>query len=228
MWPKATKRASRAASGGSLLETQETDMHPFRAGDIVECIDDAPLPDRVHEPDQARIRRGRIYRVRSVFRDDGQGYAVCLEGVGDCPTGIGWHASRFRRLEAADADFCALLRSIPRERSALEREIIAVLEATAHLEGTICTYVPGMTSDHLGRVYQAAFGPIPPWVLALHPKRRSKLYTLAAERNAALPGQSPVRSWQVERAIDGTARLVPSAPGGPWTQPRGDRQARRS
>jgi len=203
-------------------------MHPFRAGDIVECIDDDPLPDRALQPVQDSIRRGRIYRVRSALCDDVQDYRVCLEGVEDCPTGIGWHVWRFRKLEAADADFSALLRSIPIERSALEREIIAVLEATAHLEGTICTYVPGQTSDHLGRVYSGTFGPIPSWVLALHPKRRSKLYTLAAERNAALPDQSPVRSWQVERTTSGTERLTPSPPRGPWTQPREERQGRRS
>lgn len=203
-------------------------MHPFCAGDIVECIDDDPLPEHAAESGHGRIRRGRIYRVESASCDDEQGYGICLQGVEDCSSGFGWHAWRFRKLEAADADFSALLRSIPIDRSALEREIIAVLEATAHLEGTICTYVPGQTSDHLGRLYSGTLGPIPSWVLALHPKRRSTLYTLAAKRNAALPNQSPIRSWQVERTTSGTERLVASSPRDPWTQPREARQGRRS
>jgi hypothetical protein len=203
-------------------------MHPFCAGDIVECIDDDPLPERAAQPSRGRIRRGRIYQVESASCDDEHGCSICLQGVEDCAPGFGWHARRFCKLEAADADLRALLRSLAKERSALDGEIISVLEATAQFEESICTYVPGMSSHYRGKVYEASFGPIPQGVLTLHPKRRSQLYALAAKRNAALPDQSPLRSLEVERTTGGSERLVPSPPREPWTQPQKARQSRRS
>lgn len=199
-------------------------MHPFRAGDIVECIKDCPRPARAPGPGRDLIRSRRLYRVRRALGDEVQGYGVLLEGIKQSPPGIGWPCSYFRKLEGADADFRALLRSIPKARSPFEQQIIARLEATASIEGTDCTYVPGMTANFAGLEYAERFARgIPSWVRALHPRRRTDLYGLAEEWQTALPDESPLLSWQVEQASDGTQRLVPSPPPGPWQQPGQDR-----
>ncbi|QIQ85710.1 hypothetical protein [Erythrobacter sp.] len=194
-------------------------MNPFHVGDIVRCIDDTGLPpDPVDDPAQ-RLRAGRLYRVGAFTRDEGGEYGVRLVGVPDLPQGRGWSIARFRKLEAAGDDFLALLTDLGRTRSPFEQALCKLLDQRAHLEGTICTYVPGMAAEFAGSEYRAAFGAIPPWVLAIHPKRRMPLYRLARSAECPLPQACPRPAWEVREGGDGRSELVRVNRFTSWKQP---------
>lgn len=87
-------------------------MHPFAVGDIVECIDDTPLPGRQPGRCEVWIKLGHWYRVSSATCNFVGEYGVSLEGVPQRWNCAGWHAWRFRRVDPAEADFIQMLRAL--------------------------------------------------------------------------------------------------------------------
>jgi hypothetical protein len=85
-------------------------------GDLVICISDAtPFGACARRLAVAgRIKRGRVYRVAAVFPNSEPG--LHLVGVDHRPTD-GWRASRFRKIEAADAAFISTLAAKRQTRS---------------------------------------------------------------------------------------------------------------
>lgn len=87
-------------------------MHPFVVGDIVECIDDTPLPGRRPGSSEVWIRLGHWYRVSTATCNSEGEYGVSLVGVPQRLGCAGWYAWRFRRIDLADADFAQMLRTL--------------------------------------------------------------------------------------------------------------------
>lgn len=87
-------------------------MHPFKAGELVVCVDDKPVPGKVVLHGEPWIRAGRAYRIASVSSCNVTGnHGVMLQGLGINAPAVGWHAWRFRKIEAADDTFCKELRA---------------------------------------------------------------------------------------------------------------------
>jgi hypothetical protein len=81
-------------------------MHPFKAGDVVVCIDDRPLPEKIIRIGEPWVKAGRAYRVASTSTCAVSGYHGLLLRELECwPPGAGWHAWRFTKIELADGDF---------------------------------------------------------------------------------------------------------------------------
>ncbi|MEE4317785.1 MAG: hypothetical protein V2I74_12475 [Erythrobacter sp.] len=194
-------------------------MHPFSVGDLVECIDDTPLPGKAPRSGEDWIHQGRIYRVSATISDNAQGFGVRLERVDDRPPRLGWYAWRFRKLEPADDSFRELLRSLKAPRTPMEQDVASILDRTAHIEGTTCTFVPGMASNFHQSEYARAYGPPPRWVLALHPKRRSQLFQRAMMSVDPLPDACPRPEWEVRPDVSGAPRIVKAPPAKAWQQP---------
>lgn len=86
-------------------------MHPFVPGDLVICIDDKPLPERIIRIGEPWVEAGRAYRVRSVsICGDLRG--VELEDLAHWPPAVGWHAWRFIKIEPAEEDFSRQIRRL--------------------------------------------------------------------------------------------------------------------
>lgn len=192
-------------------------MNSLRPREIVECIDDSDFEGL---SPGAHPLTGRLYRVRSVVCDGKHGHGVWLRDIPDPPHANGWPIGCFRKLELADEAFSQLLEALASPRSGFEREILSILDRTAHLEGTICNYVSGMRSEFAGKTYRAAHGAIPPWVLALHPKRRDGLYELALAGARRLPAGCPRPSWKVREDAAGRLAFAETPPPAPWSQPQ--------
>ena len=77
-----------------------TDIRP---GDAVLCTVGAPLqgPKPAQSNPFARLKQGRVYRVRELVRLNGE-IGLRLSGVDDHP---GFRASAFRKIRAAEPDF---------------------------------------------------------------------------------------------------------------------------
>lgn len=85
-------------------------MHPFNVGDLVICVDDEPLPGKVVRPGEPWVRAGRAYRITSASCCGVTGqHGVMLQGLATTAPAVGWHAWRFRKIEAADEVFCERL-----------------------------------------------------------------------------------------------------------------------
>ncbi|WP_394730735.1 hypothetical protein [Altererythrobacter sp. GH1-8] len=195
-------------------------MHPFTVGDLVECIDDTPLPDRTPRPGEDWVCLGKIYRIRATLQTEREGYGVGLEGVSDNPPRIGWHAWRFRKLEPADDEFCEIIRSLNQPRTPIEEQVVAILEETEHHEGTVCTVVPGLGSQFRQSQYEKVHGPVPRWVLSLHPKRRTRLFDHALSGVDYLPAQCPRAVWRLAPDVEGVMRLRKGQLSDLWEQPK--------
>lgn len=88
-------------------------MHPFSAGDMVVCIDDEPVPGKIVRSGEPWLRAGRAYRIASVSSCSMTGnHGVMLRGLDITAPAVGWHAWRFRKIEAADEKFSAHLLAI--------------------------------------------------------------------------------------------------------------------
>jgi hypothetical protein len=87
-------------------------MHQFTVGEVVVCIDDILLCPFPSGQVAFSPKLGACYRVSELVADRWDNPGVRLEGVRDHPSVYGWHAWRFRRLDAADAAFTRLLREI--------------------------------------------------------------------------------------------------------------------
>ena len=87
-------------------------MLNFRRGDIVECIDAAP----VRTESQVMPSEGQLYVVASVA-PAGEGHSVRLQGLtptcylsGPCACGqCGWDASRFRKVYTPNRELISSL-----------------------------------------------------------------------------------------------------------------------
>jgi len=81
-------------------------MHPFKVADIVVCIDDRPLPEKIIRIGEPWVKAGRAYRVASTSTCAVSGNHGLLLCELECwPPGVGWHAWRFTEIEPADDDF---------------------------------------------------------------------------------------------------------------------------
>lgn len=88
-------------------------MHPLNAGDVVRCIDDKPLSEKIIRIGEPWVKAGRVYRVASTSTCAVSGnHGVVLREVNHWPPGAGWHAWRFRKIEPADEAFRSELREI--------------------------------------------------------------------------------------------------------------------
>lgn len=195
-------------------------MHPFSVGDLVECIDDCVLPGRVRGADEDWVGLGKIYRVSELVTSDQDECGVQLAEIAVVPPQVGWHAWRFQKLTRADDSFCELMASLSLPLATIEQEIIQCLDGTSCYEGRPCTYVPGMASEFSKMQYQTVFGPPPIWVKALHPVRRTKLYSLAMDRREALPKECPRPNWLTVPSVTGEMHLVADGCR-VWVQPTG-------
>lgn len=83
-------------------------MHPFAPGDLVICIDDKPLPEKIIRIGEPWVKAGRAYRVASIS-SSGPNFGVELEDLNHWPPACGWHAWRFIKIEPADEAFTAAL-----------------------------------------------------------------------------------------------------------------------
>ena len=90
-------------------------MHPFSAGEVVVCIDDEPLADRIIWPPDPWVCKGRIYRIKELSSTPDGEHGVHLTNLDTRPNSLGWYAWRFRRLEVADAQFMKMLAAPVRE-----------------------------------------------------------------------------------------------------------------
>lgn len=101
-------------------------MHPFKAGDLVVCIDDKPVPGKIVRPGEPWLCAGRAYRIASVSSCSVTGkHGVMLLGLGITAPAVGWHAWRFRKIELADEAFCEELKA--RLAGKLTHEMTAAL-----------------------------------------------------------------------------------------------------
>ena len=73
-------------------------MHPFQLGDVVVCLDDTPLPERIVRIGEPWIKAGRTYLVNGVSSNQNNEHGVVLLEVKHWPPASGWHAWRFRRV----------------------------------------------------------------------------------------------------------------------------------
>lgn len=85
-------------------------MAKFVPGEIVVCIDDTPLPDRIIPIGMPWIRRGRSYRIADIGMNEQGEEGVRLVELQPVPPATGWYAWRFDKFEGADELFCKELR----------------------------------------------------------------------------------------------------------------------
>ncbi len=82
----------------------------FRPGDAVLCTVGVPLqgPKPIPSSPFARLKQGRVYRVRELVRLEGE-LGLRLTGVDDHP---GFRASAFRKIRPAEPDFIRTCRAM--------------------------------------------------------------------------------------------------------------------
>ena len=90
-------------------------MHPLLGSRHILCVDDKPLPGHAPPEGVPWLRAGRVYRVQALSKTPGETdaqYGVRLAEGPIPPSGDGWRADRFRKIERADDSFTDLLRTI--------------------------------------------------------------------------------------------------------------------
>lgn len=73
-------------------------MHPFKLGDVVVCVNDTPLPDKIIRIGESWVKIGRIYLISGTSTNEVGDHGVILLGLKQSPPAVGWHAWRFRKI----------------------------------------------------------------------------------------------------------------------------------
>lgn len=73
-------------------------MHPFNLGDLVVCVNDTPLPEKIVRIGEPWIKVGRTYLVSATSTNEVGDHGVVLLEIKQWPPAVGWHAWRFKRL----------------------------------------------------------------------------------------------------------------------------------
>lgn len=188
MWPGGNECWLPAHEGVRAAPLKRRDsVHPFRIGDLVECIDDTPLPARGVK--SLLIRRGSIYRISETLSDSEGQYGVGLMG---CESyGVRYYAWRFRALRAADPQFTAALRELKEPSFRFQHQLAAAMRRRDNLVLRDPGYRPHITVVSVTMRYAARFGKPPKWVLSCQERRRIEILRMAFVEDRPLPQSRP-------------------------------------
>jgi hypothetical protein len=73
-------------------------MHPFKLGDLVVCINDTPLPEKIIRIGEPWVKIGRTYMVSGASTNEVGDHGIVLLEIKQWPPAAGWHAWRFKKL----------------------------------------------------------------------------------------------------------------------------------
>lgn len=73
-------------------------MHPFKLGDVVVCVDDTPLPEKIVRIGEPWVKAGRTYLVSGISSNEVGHHGIVLLDIKQWPPAVGWHTWRFKKL----------------------------------------------------------------------------------------------------------------------------------